>query len=416
MDINETRLIEDLKKLRENSGPSYSAGDLSSRYYIKDVAKEYGFEVKTDGIGNMLIVPQGSDAKILIGTHMDCAEKAADEGCPDGIYGLATGLEVLRTFEETRFQHDAALVVFAEETGANCNVPLAGSRYIAGDLKAEQFDELKNSNGETLRELLADVGVAAGSDPLDLSGAELMLELHLEQGMALESAKMSLGIVDVIYGQQILNIEMTGETAHTGGISMKDRKDALMAACSSIARAEQLICQEEEGTAVVTVGNIAVTPDSTDMIPGSCSFTLDLRDTDTERINRCVQKIRSIMEDEAGTRQVECHIESVSDFPAAPMASKIVRELKVFANSANLSHAVMNSGGLHDAAVMAHRMETGMIFVPGIALDQMLNVVDGKSETPSENCAEGPVEAPFAEPLIDGADFLLHYLSIKAGK
>ena len=111
MDINGKRLIDDLKALREMTDTpgegvtrfSYGENDRKARAYIKKIADDFGFSYECDGVGNVIIAPKESRRFFYIGSHIDTVRNG---GWLDGIYGVMSGMELLRTLQENGCRHD----------------------------------------------------------------------------------------------------------------------------------------------------------------------------------------------------------------------------------------------------------------------------------------------------------------------
>ena len=199
MKINGQRLISDLKELRKITATpgqgvtrfSYTEEDRRARDYLARIAGEYGFRMDTDSIGNICIYPQGSKCDTVIGSHIDTVRNG---GWLDGIYGVMSGMEVLRTFADNDVHTDAALMIYAEEEGSNFGSTMTGSKFLTGKYAASDLNGLIDDKGITLREHLEDCGYMSedtdgGSlqmamDPKNLKCA---LELHIEQGPVMDA-------------------------------------------------------------------------------------------------------------------------------------------------------------------------------------------------------------------------------------
>ncbi|MFR0962747.1 MAG: peptidase dimerization domain-containing protein [Dorea sp.] len=63
---------------------------------------------------------------------------------------------------------------------------------------------------------------------------------------------------------------------------MADRKDALVAAAGFINKVPEIVKEYGNEFTVATVGTIKVTPHSVNVIPGTCTFSLEIRDQSAE--------------------------------------------------------------------------------------------------------------------------------------
>ena len=225
MRINGKRLIEDLKQLKEFTDTpgegvtrfSYGKNDSKVREWLFEQAAGLGCVIEQDALKNIRIqMPWNKKGRerIVIGSHIDTVRNG---GWLDGIYGVIGGLETLRNLKDAKADKNLELVIFAEEEGSNFGSTMTGSKFIAGDYKEADLDKLKNDEGVTLREILKNpASQEVENVKWDFSDIEAMLELHIEQGPVLEREGLSLGIVDTIFGMQVIEARLEGVGNHAG--------------------------------------------------------------------------------------------------------------------------------------------------------------------------------------------------------
>ena len=405
MKINGEQLIEDLRILRTftdtpGSGVtrfSYGENDQKARAYLFEQAEALGCRIETDALKNIRIhMPQNQRGRqrIVIGSHVDSVRNG---GWLDGIYGVTGGLAVLRALKDCPLNRNLELVIFAEEEGSNFGSTMTGSKFIAGDYQETDLDKLKNDEGVSLRSMLGNPSPAdMEAVRWDFSQIDAMLELHIEQGPVLERKGLSLGIVDAIFGMQVIEVELKGVGNHAGATPMVDRKDALCAAAQCILAAEELV--KPDGTSVVTVGRIHTQPDCSNVIPESAWFTLEVRDRDNQKIGTYMERIIAAFKEICGKRDVECKITRTSASKPLRLDPGLIGQMKALAQAEGIPHQVMDSGAVHDACMIASHARTGMIFVPSIG---------GRSHVPQEDTRK--------EDLLLGAQFLLDLTCHLAG-
>lgn len=427
MKISGERLLSDLEKLKgftDTPGAgvtrfSYGENDAKARKYIKEAAESQGFSVRTDSIGNMYISPSerkhgspsesrngsptgsengspaGSDGKakkIRIGSHIDTVRNG---GWLDGIYGVASSLEVLRTLAENGSGRlsEVEAVIFAEEEGSNFGSTMTGSKFISGSYGEKDLDRLKNDAGISLREMLASCGFPAyrREDVMwDFSEVKAMLELHIEQGPVLEQEGKSIGIVDAIFGMTTMEVTLSGVGNHAGATPMRYRQDALTAAAECIAEVERIAKADPEGILVTTVGKVAVFPNCSNVIPEKVVFTVEAREKREERIANAAENIKAAIAGIAEQRGVSFEIRVIAESKPFHMDGRIITLLDRLAEETGASHRIMDSGAVHDTCVIAPHTPSGMLFVPSIG---------GRSHVPFEDTDPGD--------LVTGAQLLL---------
>ncbi|MCQ4635564.1 M20 family metallo-hydrolase [Anaerovorax odorimutans] len=397
MKVNGDQLLEDLLTLKEFTDTpgngvtrfSYGENDRKAREYIFRQARLLGCDIKTDALKNVRIsMPQNRQGRkrVVIGSHVDTVRNG---GWLDGIYGVTGGLAVLRALKDCELGMNLELAVFAEEEGSNFGSTMTGSKFIAGDYGEADLDKLKNDEGVSLRRILEEPSLSEIEDVVwDFSEVAAMLELHIEQGPVLERKGLPLGIVDAIFGMQVIEVELTGVGNHAGATPMIDRKDALCAASQCILAAEEIV--RPDGRSVVTVGRIHAEPDCSNVIPEKAWFTLEVRDSDNEKILKYMERIIARIKEISTERGVACRINKTSSSKPLRLDPELIERMKSLAEAKGIPHQVMDSGAVHDACMIARHAKTGMIFVPSLG---------GRSHVPQENTSE--------KDLVLGAQFLL---------
>ncbi|MBE6029823.1 MAG: M20 family metallo-hydrolase [Clostridiales bacterium] len=402
MKINGQRLIDDLKNLREITATpgqgvtrfSYTEEDRRARDYLARVADVYGFRMETDAIGNIRIYPPESKGSTIIGSHIDTVRNG---GWLDGIYGVMSGMEALRAFADHGAQTDAALMVYAEEEGSVFGSTMTGSKFLTGKYGKADLTTLKDEQGATLKEHLETCGyLSAGNDNtdfrMDFSSVRCALELHIEQGPVMDAEGLQIGIVDTVFGMHVLEITYSGLGNHAGASPMIGRRNPMSAFGEAAVVIEKAALEAGHGV-VATIGKVVASPGGSNVIPDSVRFTVDIRSNDDARTNETVETIRSLAKEIASRRNIDCTIRDAADSSAIPFSRNVIDRMAELAEEQGINYRVMDSGAVHDTAMLAPYTEAGMIFVPSI---------NGRSHVPEENTRE--------EDLIRGAQFLKDFI------
>jgi N-carbamoyl-L-amino-acid hydrolase len=209
-------------------------------------------------------------------------------------------------------------------------------------------------------------------------------ELHIEQGGTLERGGTPVGVVEGIVAIERYTAIVTGFANHAGTTPMPDRQDALIAA-SLLTVAVRDAVNGVPGRQVGTVGQLEVTPNAPNVIPGSVRMTIELRDLSTEKLRGIVDDIRRRAEAIAGQTRTRIDITDLSRNPPALASPDVQRVIERAASTLSLGTARLPSGAGHDAQMMAQLGPMGMIFVPSVG---------GISHSPKEltrweDCANG---------------------------
>jgi N-carbamoyl-L-amino-acid hydrolase len=338
--------------------PTFSAEDMESRRWLAARMTEAGLEATIDGIGNVFGRHPGPGPHLLAGSHMETQNHA---GWLDGVLGVIGALELARA------GLPVDVCAYADEEAHWGD--FIGSRSLVGEFSEEDIDAARNRHtGEALRPKLAEVGLAGRPrltiDPSRYKGA---LEMHIEQGTQLESAGLRIGVVTGIVGIRQFRIIVTGQQDHTGGTTMRERRDAGLTAVrllGMIDREFPRVCAERS---VWTTGRIALEPNAPMIIPGRAELVFSFRDLSAEVMDRMEDCLRRVVQESNRRERCPAVIEEIGRSEAALSDPTI---LTAFTGAAEAlcpgAWRAMPSGAIHDSQVLARVMPMGMLFVPSI--------------------------------------------------
>jgi N-carbamoyl-L-amino-acid hydrolase len=360
---------------------SFTALFLEGRAWLAQRFADAGLSTHIDAAGNLIGRLEGSNPAlgvIAIGSHSDTVPAG---GRFDGIAGVATGLEIVRAFRDAglRPQHTIEVIDFLAEEPSEYGLSCIGSRGISGWLDDKMLD-LKGPGGEKLHDALRRVG----GDPDRLAQAKrndirAYLELHIEQGIVLESRSLDVGIVTSIVGIRRFEIVFQGEADHAGATPMMLRHDALVPAAHTVALVRRMADQlaaEGSGYFVATVGILDVDPSASNIVPGRCRLVVDVRTTAPEMMQRFTDTIdRESLAHAAAARVTRGSFTMLSDGPPTTCDANLRAALRRGASDLGLGDVDLASGAGHDAVFMSRICPSAMVFIPCRA---------GKSHAPEE--------------------------------
>ena len=264
-----------------------------------------------------------------------------------------------------RLPFNFEVVGFAEEEGQRYKATLLGSGALVGDFNP-QWLEQQDADGITMRQAMEHAGLrvdgipALRREPKDYLG---FVEVHIEQGPVLNEMDLPLGIVTSINGSVRYSVEVTGTACHAGTTPMDRRSDAAAAVAEIILLAEKRAARD--GDSVATVGQLLVPNGSTNVVPGRCLFTLDMRaPTNTQRdalVNDILAGLKEICE----RRQVRYTLEETMRASAAPSAPAWQQRWEQAVDTLGVPLHRMPSGAGHDAMKLHQIMPQAMLFVRG---------------------------------------------------
>lgn len=371
----------------------YSAADVEGRRFVMQLMRDAGLTPRVDPAGNIFARRPGRQTgapPILVGSHIDSVPNG---GNFDGDLGVLAALEVVEALNANgaMTRHPVDVVVWANEEGVAYGNGLDGSRAAVGERAPNDLDLVWNGVRK------ADAIRAIGGDPERLAEARIApgalrgyLELHIEQGGTLDRLGIPVGVVEGIVAIDRYEAVISGTPNHAGTTPMPMRQDALVAAARLILEVREVVTAEA-GRQVGTVGQLAVSPNAPNVVPGSVRHTIELRDLSAEKIARLAETIRGRAAAIARETGTEIAITRTSHHAAAMADAGIRAAIETAADRLGLARSSLPSGAGHDAQMMAKIAPMGMIFVPSVG---------GVSHSPREltqwaDCARG-------------ADVLLH--------
>ena len=171
--------------------------DAEARDRLTTWMRGLDLEIRVDAIGNIFGVlpaaPGGEDrAPLMIGSHIDTVGNA---GPLDGVYGVLAGLTVLHAFRAVGVLPPRPLIVtaFTNEEGVRYQPDMMGSLVYAGGCPLEKALDTRGMDGSRLGDELERIGYA-GTVPPGHVTPFAYLELHVEQGPALDHDKVQIGV------------------------------------------------------------------------------------------------------------------------------------------------------------------------------------------------------------------------------
>lgn len=353
-----------------------SDADRQVRDWLVRECQAAGCDVSVDEMGTIFARRPGKMdtlPPIAIGSHLDTQPSG---GKFDGIAGILSGLEVLRTLNEAGYTTTTPLelIDWTNEEGSRFTPPMLASGVFAGVFERDFAYASEDRDGKKFGAELERIGYRGEREcPDHKLGA--YFELHIEQGPVLEKEGILIGAVTGMQGQKWYEITVTGQDAHAGTTPMPARRDA-MVACARMVAAVHAIALDHSPLAVATVGHVVVRPNSRNVVPGSVFFTVDLRHPDDEVLLQIDRELRETVAAAARDSGVEAKL--VNNWNVAPMEfdPDCINRVRNAAEKLGYRYRDIISGAGHDAVYIARVAPTGMIFVPcenGISHNELEN-------------------------------------------
>ena len=373
--IQRDRLVNDFEAMSQFTAPgeginrlAFTDADWAGRQYIIDRMVDAGLTVETDGFGNVIGYKVGKNPDlpvVMVGSHTDSVPNG---GNYDGVVGVLSAIEVIRSMNDDGFEHDHTIAVVSfmcEESGRFGDATL-GSKAMRGELTVQDLHRLRDKQGTSLYEVLK----GRNLHPDEIEQVEYkrpvksFTEIHIEQGKVLEHEQKRIGIVTGIAGPERFYVTIRGNADHSGATPMNLRHDALCGASKIILGIEEIAAMQEEPPVVGTVGIVEVTPGAMNVIPGVVKLGVDIRSISEVARNSVVTLIKEFIDVTAEKRGLSYTIEPVAQDHPVAMHPAMIREIEEIVTSLGVEYMPLPSGAGHDAMHWADDVPTGMIFIP----------------------------------------------------
>lgn len=340
-----------------------SAEDKAGRELFMGWCRDAGMTLSFDAIGNLFARRAGLQDHldpIVMGSHLDTQPKG---GRFDGIYGVLSGLEVIRCLNEQgiRSQRPIEIAVWTNEEGARFTPAMFGSAVFTGSLNLQTALDACDADGISVAQSLETTG-HVGERPFKRP-FDTYFEAHIEQGPILEDNGIPVGVVTG--GQAIcwLDVQVQGMSAHAGTTPMALRKDALFGVAQMASQLEAL-GDDFAPKGLVTIGQLSIAKSSRNTIAGSVNFTVDLRHHEDEQIAVMEQLVRQRFQQVADARGLTLNIQRHWLSPATPFDGDCIAAVRRSVEALGYPHQDIVSGAGHDAILLARHCPTTMVFIP----------------------------------------------------
>ncbi|MEV0976658.1 allantoate amidohydrolase [Streptomyces sp. NPDC049915] len=360
---------------------AWTGADADCRAWFRQQAEDRGLTYEVDRNGNQwawLGDPHAGDA-VVTGSHLD---SVPDGGAFDGPLGVVSSFAALDELRErgAEFTKPLALVNFGDEEGARFGLACVGSRLTAGQLTREQAHRLTDGDGVTLAKAMEAAGHdpdAIGADPERLARIGAFVELHVEQGRALDLTGDAVGVASAIWPHGRWRFDFRGEANHAGTTRLVDRSDPMLPYAQTVLAARR---EAELAGAVATFGKIAVEPNGVNAIPSLVRGWLDSRAPAQDTLDTVLAGIEKAAREYADAHGVDLDVVRESFTPVVEFDHALRDELaRLLGHDGELTVPVLGTGAGHDAGILSGSIPTAMLFVRNPT---------GVSHSPAESAAE----------------------------
>jgi beta-ureidopropionase / N-carbamoyl-L-amino-acid hydrolase len=388
--------------LAQFSDPGFKENGQLTVTYLTDAHKacatrlqlqmrECGFdEVSIDAVGNVVGRYHADKTPanyLLTGSHYDTVRNA---GKYDGRLGIFVPMMCVRELQKTgkRLPFGIEVVAFAEEEGQRYKATFLGSGALLGQFNPAWLEQT-DADGVSMKVAMAaanlDISKIASikRDPLDYLG---FVEVHIEQGPVLNELNLPLGVVTSINGSVRYMGKAIGMASHAGTTPMDKRRDAAVAVAEVSLYLEQRA--RKDGDSVATIGMWQVPNGSTNVVPGQCNFSLDLRAPNDAQRDSLIDDVKTAIKLISERRGVEFQLEESMRVAAAPSNAFLQTAWEKVVAEMGLPVFKMPSGAGHDAMKLHEIMPQAMLFVRGENSGISHNPLESTTNNDMQLCIE----------------------------
>ncbi|GAA1917807.1 allantoate amidohydrolase [Streptantibioticus ferralitis] len=359
---------------------AWTGADADCRAWFRTQAEARGLEYEVDRNGNQwawLGDPKAGDA-VVTGSHLD---SVPDGGAFDGPLGVVSSFAAV---DELRARgagpsRPLAIVNFGDEEGARFGLACVGSRLAAGQLTADRAAELRDADGISLPQAMERAGYdpeAIGPDPERLARIGAFVELHVEQGRALDLSGDPVGVASAIWPHGRWRFDFHGEANHAGTTRLEDRRDPMLTYANTVLAARK---KARLAGALATFGKVAVEPNGVNAIPSLVRGWLDSRAADEQTLAAVVEEIERAATERGGRDGVEVRVTRESFTPVVEFEHALRDTAAGLLSAEGRAIPVLPTGAGHDAGILSASVPTAMLFVRNPT---------GVSHSPAEHAAE----------------------------
>ena len=318
--VDTERLISRIEKLGEIGSIegggvcrlALSDEDRKGRDLVVDWMKKLELEITIDQIGNVIALRKGKEnvKPVMTGSHIDTV---ATGGIFDGNLGVLAGLEVIETLENAGVvTKPIGVGFFTNEEGSRFAPDMMGSGVHQGSLDLNTMLKVKDMDGKSVGEELEKIGYA-GKTPTNIFRADSFIELHIEQGPILDLENYEIGAVEGVQGISWNEYKIFGTSNRAGTTPMRLRHDAGYVASVISVEVRRLV-KEMGGNQIGTVGVTKLNPCLVNVIAKEALITIDLRNTDDQKLKESELEVKSIIEKTCSAEGVSFESKNLARF------------------------------------------------------------------------------------------------------
>jgi N-carbamoyl-L-amino-acid hydrolase len=339
--------------------------DKAARDLLAAWARDGGYALTVDQLGNMFVRRDGTDPSlppVLIGSHLDTQAKG---GRFDGILGVLSGIEVLRTLDRFAIATKRAVEVvnWTNEEGARFQPSMLCSLGFSGQQSVAWIEDRRDKEGTRFADALSAIGYR-GTHPVGGCAIDSYFELHIEQGPILDAAGIALGVVTGGYQMRGMRIAVCGETSHVGPTPMNLRRNALVGAAYLAVAIDEIGWRYAPEDGKTTVARIDVSPNLPGIISDEAQLYIDFRHPSGARLADMEREVLAAIAESARRSRTDVAVAETWGFGGLEFDCELVALVRDTARRLGVPSMDIRSQAGHDAYHMAKICPAAMIFTP----------------------------------------------------
>jgi N-carbamoyl-L-amino-acid hydrolase len=351
--------------------------DATLREWFAGEAAARGLDLVEDRAGNQwawLGDPDADGPGVVLGSHLD---SVPDGGAFDGPLGVVSAFAALDVLRDKGFRpaRPVAIAHFGDEEGARFGVACAGSRVITGALDADRARGLTDADGTSMAEAMGARSASFGRDEETLRRIGTFVELHVEQGRALDLSGDAVGVASAIWPHGRWRFDFGGEANHAGTTRLDDRRDPMLTYANTVLAARK---KARVAGALATFGKVSVEPNGVNAIASLVRGWLDSRAADEDTLGELVAAIEQAARERGARDGVDVSVVRESFTQVVEFAHDLRDRLTALIGG-GAPVPVLPTGAGHDAGILSEAVPTAMLFVRNPT---------GVSHSPAESAAE----------------------------
>jgi N-carbamoyl-L-amino-acid hydrolase len=301
---------------------------------------------------------------VVVGSHLD---SVPDGGAFDGPLGVISAFAALDALRAAGFapSRPVGVVNFGDEEGARFGVACAGSRLLTGALAPSRALALRDDDGVTMAEAIAQAGRGGGAagverDAWALRRIGVFIELHIEQGLGLAELGRPVAVGSAVWPHGRWRFDLAGEANHAGTTRLADRSDPMLDLAAAIVSARTLA--QRHGV-LATCAKVRVEPNGVNAIPSRVTSWLDARGAAADAVRAMVADFGAALAP-SGSLTEESWTEATSfDADLVSRLAALLGDAPVLATGAGHDAGILASAGV-PAAMLFVRNPTGVSHSP----------------------------------------------------